>query len=58
MALNHLPTIMIEPLVRAALLEDLGQAGDLTSDAIVPATLVTRAAFTARQPRHYRPDAI
>jgi nicotinate-nucleotide pyrophosphorylase (carboxylating) len=29
---------------------DLGQAGDLTSDAIVPATLVTRAAFTARQP--------
>jgi nicotinate-nucleotide pyrophosphorylase (carboxylating) len=49
MVLNRLPTIMIEPLVRAALLEDLGQAGDLTSDAIVPATLATRAAFKARQ---------
>jgi nicotinate-nucleotide pyrophosphorylase (carboxylating) len=35
--LPPLPAIMIEPLVRAALLEDLGRAGDLTSDAIVPA---------------------
>ena len=31
------PPIMIEPSVRAALLEDLGRAGDLTTDAIVPA---------------------
>jgi nicotinate-nucleotide pyrophosphorylase (carboxylating) len=43
-----LPAVMLEPLVRAALLEDLGRAGDLTSDAIVPAdkrasmTLVSR----------------
>lgn len=50
MPIDHLPSIMIEPLLRAALLEDFGQAGDLTSDAIVPADLVTRAAFTARQP--------
>ena len=28
---------MIEPLVRAALLEDLGRAGDITTDAVVPA---------------------
>ena len=28
---------MVEPAVRAALLEDLGRAGDLTTDAIVPA---------------------
>ena len=28
---------MLEPLVRAALLEDLGRAGDITTDAIVPA---------------------
>ena len=28
---------MIEPLVRATLLEDLGRAGDITTDAIVPA---------------------
>jgi nicotinate-nucleotide pyrophosphorylase (carboxylating) len=50
MSLDHLPTIMIEPLVRTALLEDLGQAGDLTSDAIVPADLTARAALTAQQP--------
>ena len=29
--------VMVEPLVRAALLEDLGRAGDITTDAIVPA---------------------
>ena len=40
MFLQPLPTIMIEPTVRAALLEDLGRAGDLTTDAIVPADLV------------------
>jgi nicotinate-nucleotide pyrophosphorylase (carboxylating) len=41
---------MIEPLVRAALLEDLGRAGDLTSDAIAPPDLVARATLTARKP--------
>ncbi|SFK01095.1 nicotinate-nucleotide pyrophosphorylase (carboxylating) [Methylocapsa palsarum] len=40
---------MLEPLVRAALLEDLGRAGDLTTDAIVPAELWTRTALAARQ---------
>ncbi len=35
-----LARIMVEPLVRAALLEDLGRAGDLTTDAIVPAGLI------------------
>ena len=39
MTLSPLPTLMIEGPVRAALLEDLGRAGDLTTDAIVPATL-------------------
>ena len=28
--------ILIEPIVRAALLEDLGRAGDITTEAIVP----------------------
>ncbi|HYZ32100.1 MAG TPA: carboxylating nicotinate-nucleotide diphosphorylase [Crenalkalicoccus sp.] len=41
---------MLEPLVRAALLEDLGRAGDITTDAIVPADLSTRVALIARQP--------
>jgi nicotinate-nucleotide pyrophosphorylase (carboxylating) len=45
-----LPPIMIEPVVRAALLEDLGRAGDLTTDAIVPAGARTRCALVARQP--------
>jgi nicotinate-nucleotide pyrophosphorylase (carboxylating) len=45
-----LPQVMLEPLVRSALLEDLGRAGDITTDAIVPADLPARLALTARQP--------
>jgi nicotinate-nucleotide pyrophosphorylase (carboxylating) len=45
-----LPQIMLEPLARAALLEDLGRAGDVTTDAIVPPGLGARVALTARQP--------
>jgi nicotinate-nucleotide pyrophosphorylase (carboxylating) len=40
---------MIEALVRNALLEDLGRAGDLTTDAIVPADLTAKAVLSARQ---------
>jgi nicotinate-nucleotide pyrophosphorylase (carboxylating) len=40
---------MIEELVRSALLEDLGRAGDLTTDAIVPADLRAKAVLSARQ---------
>jgi nicotinate-nucleotide pyrophosphorylase (carboxylating) len=45
-----LPDLMLEPQVRAALLEDLGRAGDLTTDSIVPAGLVTRCVLQAREP--------
>ncbi|MEJ0094440.1 MAG: carboxylating nicotinate-nucleotide diphosphorylase [Methylocella sp.] len=45
-----LPRILIEPLVRAALLEDLGRAGDLTSNAVIPAGLNARTVLAARQP--------
>jgi nicotinate-nucleotide pyrophosphorylase (carboxylating) len=34
--ISPLPHIMIEDLVRRTLLEDLGRAGDLTSDAVIP----------------------
>ena len=44
-----LPTILIEPLVREALLEDLGRAGDLTTDAIVPRGLTMKTVMAARQ---------
>ncbi|MGP8193078.1 MAG: carboxylating nicotinate-nucleotide diphosphorylase [Methylovirgula sp.] len=40
---------MLEPLVRNALLEDLGRAGDLTSDAIVPIDARAETALVARQ---------
>jgi len=50
MPLSPLPMLMVEPVVRAALLEDLGRAGDLTTDAIVPASLTAETALVARQP--------
>jgi len=49
MNLAPLRRVLIEPLVRAALLEDLGRAGDLTTDAIVPAGLTAGTVLTARQ---------
>ena len=49
MMIPALPALMVEPAVRAALLEDLGRAGDLTTDAIVPATARARTALVARQ---------
>ena len=42
--------ILIEPIVRAALLEDLGRAGDITTDAIVPEDAEIEAVIAARQP--------
>jgi nicotinate-nucleotide pyrophosphorylase (carboxylating) len=41
---------MIEPIVRMALLEDLGRAGDITSDAIVAEQASISAEIAARQP--------
>ncbi|MBM2716037.1 carboxylating nicotinate-nucleotide diphosphorylase [Mesorhizobium caraganae] len=49
MNLSPLPAIMLEPLVRAALLEDLGRAGDLTTDAIVPKNHHATTVLVARQ---------
>ncbi|WP_439612165.1 carboxylating nicotinate-nucleotide diphosphorylase [Reyranella sp.] len=49
MTIPPLPDLFIEPVVRAALLEDLGRAGDLTTDAIVPATAKAKTALVARQ---------
>jgi nicotinate-nucleotide pyrophosphorylase (carboxylating) len=39
---------LLEPLVRAALREDLGRAGDITSAAVVPAEARVEAAIVAR----------
>lgn len=50
MPVHPLPSIMIEPLVRAALLEDLGRAGDITTDAVVDAGARASTALVPRQP--------
>jgi nicotinate-nucleotide pyrophosphorylase (carboxylating) len=44
-----LPDLLIAETVRAALAEDLGRAGDITSLACVPADTRLRAVFAARQ---------
>ncbi|MCT7377194.1 carboxylating nicotinate-nucleotide diphosphorylase [Chelativorans salis] len=50
MAVPPLPPILFEPLVRSALTEDIGRAGDLTSDAVVSADLHAEMTFVAREP--------
>ncbi len=50
MTLNPLLPIMYEPIVRTALLEDLGRAGDITADAIVTADQQSKLVLRARQP--------
>ena len=45
-----LPDLQIEPVVRRALAEDLGRAGDITTDSVVPAAARFHGAIAARQP--------
>lgn len=47
--IHPLPAIMVEPAVRAALLEDLGRAGDLTTEAIVPQGMMANTVLRARE---------
>ena len=44
-----LPDVIIEPLVRLALSEDLGRGGDITTDAVIPASARTVAILGARE---------
>ncbi len=50
MTLSALPDLVIRPLVDVALGEDLGRAGDITTDAVVPANAMGKAAFRVRRP--------
>jgi nicotinate-nucleotide pyrophosphorylase (carboxylating) len=43
-------TLLIEPIVLHALEEDLGRAGDITSDLIIPATKKAKVKLAARKP--------
>jgi nicotinate-nucleotide pyrophosphorylase (carboxylating) len=45
-----LPPLLYEDVVRRALAEDLGRAGDITTDATVPADRAGEAALVARAP--------
>jgi nicotinate-nucleotide pyrophosphorylase (carboxylating) len=48
--LSSLPEAMIEPVVRAALLEDLGRAGDVTAMACIDPDARLKVQFAARRP--------
>ena len=43
------PDLLIDPIVRAALAEDLGRAGDITSQACIPPDARAAGAFVARR---------
>lgn len=44
-----LPDLLLEPLVRAALIEDLGPSGDITTRLVIPAATRYRARLNARE---------
>ena len=44
------PALLIEPQIRAALEEDLGRAGDITSELTIPAGKAASARLVARKP--------
>ena len=48
--MRRLPEVLIEPVVRMALAEDLGRAGDVTAMACIPEEAPMKAAFAARKP--------
>lgn len=48
--IRPLPDLLIEPVIRGALAEDLGRGGDVTARACVPEGARLRAAFVARKP--------
>ena len=47
--MRRLPDILVEPVVRLALAEDLGRAGDVTAMACIPQDARMKAAFAARK---------
>ena len=49
MSLPSLPDMILDPLVRAALMEDLGTYGDLTTRTVIPAGTRYRAQLRARE---------
>ncbi|WP_368185591.1 carboxylating nicotinate-nucleotide diphosphorylase [Aestuariibius sp. HNIBRBA575] len=48
-AFNELPDLILEPMVRAALMEDLGTYGDVTTRAVIPSDVTYEARINARE---------
>lgn len=48
--MRALPSLVIEPIVRAALLEDLGRAGDITTDSIIAPDAQATVQLVSREP--------
>lgn len=48
--IEPIPDLLIAPIVRAALAEDLGRAGDVTAQACIPAEARLSAVFATRKP--------
>ncbi|SDG07975.1 nicotinate-nucleotide pyrophosphorylase [carboxylating] [Celeribacter baekdonensis] len=48
-AMSPLPDLILEPLARAALMEDLGTYGDITTRTVIPAGTKYRARIQARE---------
>jgi nicotinate-nucleotide pyrophosphorylase (carboxylating) len=48
--IEPLPDLLIAPIVRGALAEDLGRAGDVTAQACIPADAALTAIFASRKP--------
>lgn len=46
---STLPDLILEPMIRHALMEDLGQNGDVTTRAVIPADTVYDAQINARE---------
>lgn len=46
---SRLPDLILEPMIRHALMEDLGQNGDVTTRAVIPADTVYDARINARE---------
>ncbi len=49
MSFTSLPDMVLEPVIRAALMEDLGQYGDITTRAVIPSDTRYTARLNARE---------
>jgi len=49
MSFSAVPDLILEPMIRNALMEDLGSYGDVTTRAVIPAGTIYDARLNARE---------